>query len=370
MVVAGSLIGMSLPFLLKRFQLDPATASAPLVTTTYRQMGNVCVFLIAWLTYYVLEPTISLYEHDMIEESTLLEIFRLLEQMGKEVAEFVKEETVSSANGKTLPEDLRVHGYGELYELPIQQIAAYLFKEANLWDQLVEVGKSSNPNVALLKIAQADLSEYSINSENAFVVGIALMVLFVNLQAIAYYNFSMPELIAQVQRGNDLALFQAVRLDPSVLQTQAAGDRVSKASLCADCSFFHSLSLAITKTKPAIPMAHLHETRILMHILENAGALEELTDARLTDLAVNKLGIYPNGVDPLSAIRDQRRKRSKAKRGLVPHTGPLKCHKCIAHVESAMGDLRHGQSPFRLPPGRRSRGRRLRLGAWRRGCAT
>ena len=78
----------------------------------------------------------------MIEESTLLEIFHLLEQMCKEVAEFVKEETVSSSNGKTLPEDLRVQGSGELYELPIQQIAAYLFKEASLWDQLVEVGKT------------------------------------------------------------------------------------------------------------------------------------------------------------------------------------------------------------------------------------
>ena len=44
MVVAGSLIGMSLPFLLNRFQLDPATASAPLVTTTYRQMGNLFLY--------------------------------------------------------------------------------------------------------------------------------------------------------------------------------------------------------------------------------------------------------------------------------------------------------------------------------------
>jgi len=32
-VIIGSLIGMSLPFLLSRMRLDPATASAPLITS-------------------------------------------------------------------------------------------------------------------------------------------------------------------------------------------------------------------------------------------------------------------------------------------------------------------------------------------------
>jgi magnesium transporter len=32
-VIIGSLIGMSLPFLLSRLRLDPATASAPLITS-------------------------------------------------------------------------------------------------------------------------------------------------------------------------------------------------------------------------------------------------------------------------------------------------------------------------------------------------
>lgn len=46
-VVAGSLIGMLLPFLLSRFKLDPATASAPLVTTLADASGVFIYFGVA-----------------------------------------------------------------------------------------------------------------------------------------------------------------------------------------------------------------------------------------------------------------------------------------------------------------------------------
>ncbi len=48
-VVVGSVIGMSLPFLLSRFRLDPATASAPLVTTLADAAGVVIYLSIAVL---------------------------------------------------------------------------------------------------------------------------------------------------------------------------------------------------------------------------------------------------------------------------------------------------------------------------------
>lgn len=46
-VLAGSVIGMSLPFLLSRLRLDPATASVPLVTTIADALGVVVYFTIA-----------------------------------------------------------------------------------------------------------------------------------------------------------------------------------------------------------------------------------------------------------------------------------------------------------------------------------
>jgi magnesium transporter len=46
-VLAGSLIGMSLPFLLDRLRLDPASAGAPLVTSTADVAGVLVYFAIA-----------------------------------------------------------------------------------------------------------------------------------------------------------------------------------------------------------------------------------------------------------------------------------------------------------------------------------
>jgi magnesium transporter len=50
-VVVGSLIGISLPLILSRFRLDPATASAPLVTSVADVCGVVIYFSIA--TWYL-----------------------------------------------------------------------------------------------------------------------------------------------------------------------------------------------------------------------------------------------------------------------------------------------------------------------------
>nr|WP_256500045.1 magnesium transporter [Limimaricola litoreus] len=49
LVLLGSLVGMSLPFLLSRFKLDPATASGPLVTTISDGVGVLVYFTIATL---------------------------------------------------------------------------------------------------------------------------------------------------------------------------------------------------------------------------------------------------------------------------------------------------------------------------------
>jgi len=46
-VVVGSVIGMSLPFILSRFNLDPATASAPLVTSIADATGVLIYFALA-----------------------------------------------------------------------------------------------------------------------------------------------------------------------------------------------------------------------------------------------------------------------------------------------------------------------------------
>jgi magnesium transporter len=58
-VLFGSLTGMSLPFLLTRFKLDPATASAPLITSIVDIGGVMIYFSIStwWLRDTILAAT-------------------------------------------------------------------------------------------------------------------------------------------------------------------------------------------------------------------------------------------------------------------------------------------------------------------------
>jgi magnesium transporter len=46
-VIAGSVIGMSLPFILNRLKLDPATSSAPLITSIADAIGVIVYFALA-----------------------------------------------------------------------------------------------------------------------------------------------------------------------------------------------------------------------------------------------------------------------------------------------------------------------------------
>ncbi len=52
-VIAGSLIGMSLPFILKKFKKDPAMASSPLVASVADIVGVLIYFSVASAVFKV-----------------------------------------------------------------------------------------------------------------------------------------------------------------------------------------------------------------------------------------------------------------------------------------------------------------------------
>lgn len=46
-VIVGSVVGMSLPFILNKLRFDPASASAPLITTIADAIGVIIYFSVA-----------------------------------------------------------------------------------------------------------------------------------------------------------------------------------------------------------------------------------------------------------------------------------------------------------------------------------
>lgn len=241
-------------------------------------------------------------------EKNVQALFGLMGQMAEEM-ELLSKELPDP------PTEFRVRCYGALYREPITKIAAFLFQKAGLWDAVVSAARSSDPNASIIALAQTAVPAEKLSGEDAYLSCIACVVLLVNLDAIATFGFPMAELLAKVEDGDDQALFRAVYLDASVVQAQPVADRISSAALLDDRRFFDSLGKALTRTKPSRPKPHLDGVRLLMNILEDAGELPRMSDAELTEWAVNKIGVLPSSGDPFSAVRDQRRKRDRERGG-------------------------------------------------------
>lgn len=204
-------------------------------------------------------------------------------------------------------------GYGHLYQLPYGQVGAVLFLALGLRDDVDVANKSADPQAAILELSDHQLSLDDIVPELAPAIPSLLIVTMNNLKSLSLFHVAMPDLIKKVVSGDDDALFEAVWIDPSSMQTDAIASRISTAFFQDDRSFFDRLAKALTRTKPTRPKPHLDQARLLMAVLDESGDLSQMTNAELTTWAVERLGIYPGTGDPLSAIRDQRRKRKGVK---------------------------------------------------------
>jgi hypothetical protein len=214
-----------------------------------------------------------------------------------------------------LPTDFKIGSYGELYELSVPQIAAYLFKQAGLLDAANAAATKPDPQLAMLEMARSAEPNLELTPENAALSMAAMIILFVNLESMMLHAMPVSGLLERVSAGDDKALFEAVVLDASILSTKPVADRIATAAIHDDRPFFDSLAKAITRTKPVRPRPHLDGTRMLMQLFDDAGVLEDMSDSELTEWAVNRVGVYPDSKDPHSAIRNQRRKRDRAKGG-------------------------------------------------------
>ena len=213
------------------------------------------------------------------------------------------------------PINIEIGAYGELYELPLKQVAGYLFKRAGLLDAAKLAAQQPDPQLAIMEMAESEEPVFDITRENASATIVAMVVLFNHLDSIMRYSMPVTGLLERVSVGDDDRLFDAVVLDAAVMSSKPIANRIAAAAINDDRAFFDRLAKAITQTKPVRPQARLDETRLLMQLFEDAGVLAEMTDSALTEWAVNRVGVYPDSKDPHSAIRDQRRKRDNAKGG-------------------------------------------------------
>ena len=163
----------------------------------------------------------------------------------------------------------------------------------------------------MVEFAKVAKPKLDIETDKVWPVLCAWLVLWKNLECISMFHVSLHALVLQVTDGDDEALFRAVYIDPSVLQSESVARRISTAVVTEDGQFFEKLSKAVKKSRPTRPREHLDDVRLMLALVDESDGLDSVPDSALTDWAT-ELDLYPVDGDALQAVRRQRQKHQKA----------------------------------------------------------
>jgi hypothetical protein len=111
------------------------------------------------------------------------------------------------------------------------------------------------------------------------------------LRCLLYHGCFLNDLIDRLRAGDDKALFDAIRIDPTVIGCLTVGQRLSKAALLNDEGFFDDLKNAINGSAAKREQANFQQMRLVLEVLHEAGAVR-LSDAQLHELFVEELKLY------------------------------------------------------------------------------
>lgn len=112
-----------------------------------------------------------------------------------------------------------------------------------------------------------------------------------SLRCVLYHGCFLNELIERIRDGDDKALFDAVRIDRTVIGCLSVSVRISKAALVQDNRFFAKLRASLHGKMAKREQAHFQKMRLVFEILHEAGAFR-LTDSQLEQLFVAELNLY------------------------------------------------------------------------------
>lgn len=213
---------------------------------------------------------------------------------------------------KFLGKEAELFAWCYLYELPFKQHIgavnagtlegyAKILQEENLADWHRQLANTPGQIAALpdvisqiehhfdaQELSKADAEEML--PTLAAYLGMALSM-YNSLRCVLYHGCFLNELIDRVRANDDKALFDAIRIDPTVIGCPSVSNRISKAALLRDDDFFTKLKAAINGTQAKRDQANFQKMRLVLEILHEAGA-SRLSDAQLHELFVEELKLY------------------------------------------------------------------------------
>ena len=199
--------------------------------------------------------------------------------------------------------------WAPVYELTFNEALAWFVAATGLGAYLKGLIGSGDPQQAALQdIARGgpDL-EWNGGYEGIFtkasVIALGTM-LQRNIVSVMLHGRSLCSLVAEARdTGSDEALFNAVRIDPTVITGPTGATRLSRAELVGDRDFLRRLRGAL-KGPTARQWEAYRDLRFALWTLRELG-FNQLSDAQLEHLLVKVLKVYPDVPAARKNLRQQ-----------------------------------------------------------------
>jgi hypothetical protein len=245
-------------------------------------------------------------EYGKLTPDQFQQFIKKLPELREQIKEFPL--VVKAASPELVQEVLdKDFSWADVYELPLLHGIALLFMAMGRVRQLAELASAADPQGAAFEWLDNDEFEDWNGGEGGVfqkkhVVGLTV-ALQRNVLSIMLYHRSLCTLVEEVRTGNDDSLFRAVRVDRSAVACSTFADRIARAELEDDKAFFRRLSSAF-KGPSKKHMEAFKDLRYALFMLRDLG-FDQLTDAQLEDLLVNKLKLYSPHVNARKNLRKQ-----------------------------------------------------------------
>ena len=238
---------------------------------------------------------------------TFLEFWPSFSAEADEVQQMIIDE-----QDKIFGKDNEFFAWCHLYELPIKQHVALanagivegyakFLKEEHLagwYKQIVDtpgqiaalpdIYRQVDHHFDAIEPSKEDIEAVLPTLAATFGLGLSM---YHTLRCVLFHGCFLNELIERVCAGDDKALFDAVRIDSTVVGCMSVSNRISKAALLKDNRFFAKLKAAINGKLAKREQANFQKMRLVFEVLHEAGA-SRLSDAQLHQLFVEELDLY------------------------------------------------------------------------------
>ncbi len=212
-------------------------------------------------------------------------------------------------------DSLMVEGFswGEIYEYSFAEhisIAVIAFGQAK-W--LHDLAAASDPQQQALDDWNREIEDADIHPafEKQDLLGIAYS-LQRTILSVMLFQKSLSGLIQEVREDDNMdSLFNAVRVDRTVMSCSTIADKIARAEMRQDKRFFHRLRNAL-KGPTQKHWAAYCDLRYSLFVLRELG-FDRLSDIQLENLLVHNLKVYPDTAGARKNLRAQYTQSKKIK---------------------------------------------------------